>query len=239
MSIDLVILTLLLIVILYITIIEIFTIIFMLTGMSNTRARFQVISLLTGCGFTTTESEVVVSSRKRRKIAITIMIFGNIFNVVVVSILVNALMAFSKNKSFNAFHTIIYLLVFLTLIMVIRKVPFVKVIFDSVVKHLAAKIIFSKKSNPLLVLDNFHGYVIAEIKIVEIPEKLRDISLLESRISKDYDIRILNIKRDDLYIGHVSKDEIIRFNDRVMAYGPIANIVEVFGQKPSHYVKTS
>ncbi|MBZ9633367.1 hypothetical protein [Clostridium sp. FP1] len=83
---------------------------FMLTGVSNTRAKIQVISLLTNCGFTTTESEIIVSSRKRRKIAITIMLFGNIFNVAIVSLLVNMVIFFSKNKDFNAFHSILYLL---------------------------------------------------------------------------------------------------------------------------------
>jgi hypothetical protein len=239
MSINLALLILLFLAILYITIIEIFTVIFMLTGVSNTRAKFQVISLLTNCGFTTTESEIIVSSRKRRKIAITIMLFGNIFNVAIVSLLVNMVISFSKNKDFNVFHSILYLLSFLAFITIIRKIPFFRVTFDNIVKRIATKVIFSKKANPMLIFDNFHGFVIVEIKIVEVPEKLNNRTLLESRISKDYGIRVLNIKRDDLSMGDISKDEVIIKNDRVMVYGPLANIIVVFEQKPSIYSRSS
>lgn len=235
MSINLALLILLFLVILYITIIEIFTVIFRLTGVSNTRAKFQVISLLTNCGFTTTESEIIVSSRKRRKIAIIIMLFGNIFNVAIVSLLVNMFISFSKNKDFNIFNSSLYLFGFLVFITVIRKIPFFRVTFDNIVKHIAAKVIFSKKANPMLIFDNFHGFVIAEIKIVDVPEKINNRTLMESKISKDYGIRVLNIKRDDLSMGDISKDEVIMKNDRVMVYGLLANIIDVFEEKPSLY----
>jgi hypothetical protein len=233
MSLDLVFLILLLLFILYITIIEIFTVIFMLTGMSNTRAKFQVISLLTNCGFTTTESEIVVSSRKRRKIAIAVMLFGTIFNVTVVSLLVNAILSFSKDNEFNVFQATLNLLGFLAFIVIIKKVPFFRVTFDNMVKRIATKVVFSKKANPMLILDNFHGFVIVQIKIIDIPVKLNNKTLLESRISKEYGIRVLNIKRDNKTIGDISKDEVIMKNDRLMVYGPLSNIIDVFEQKPS------
>jgi type IV secretory pathway TrbD component len=239
MSINLALLILLFLGILYITIIEIFTVILRLTGMSNTRAKFQVISLLTNCGVTTTESEIIVSSRKRRKIAITIMLFGNSFNVVIVSLLVNMVISFSKNKYFNAFHATVYLLIFIAFVTIIRKIPFFRITFDNIVKRIATKGIFNKKANPMLILDNLHGFVIVEIKIVEIPKKLNNKTLLESRISKDYGIRVLNIKRNDLLMGDISKDEVIMKGDRVMAYGLLANIIDVFEQKPSIYNRVS
>lgn len=235
MSLNVALLILLLLMVIYITFIEIFTVIFMLTGMSHTRARFQVISLLTSCGFTTAESEIVVSSRKRRKIAITIMIFGNMFNVAVVSLLVNTIMAFSKNHKFNTVQAALYLIVFVVFIAIIKRVPLIRITFDKIVKRIATKVMFNKNSNPLLILDNFHGFVIVEVKIIEVPEKFNNKTLLESRISKDYGIRILTIKRDDRTIGDISTDEIIMKNDRMIVYGPLANIVDVFGQKPSYY----
>ncbi|MCB2288557.1 TrkA C-terminal domain-containing protein [Clostridium sp. CS001] len=234
MSINLALLILLFLAILYITIIEIFTVMLMVTGVSNTRAKFQVISLLTNCGFTTTESEIIVSSRKRRKIAITIMIFGNMFNVTIVSLLVNMLVSFSKNKNFSVYHSILYLLSFMAFITIIKKIPFIKVTFDNIVKRIATKVIFSNKANPMLIFDNFHGFVIVEIKIVVVPEKLNNRTLLESGISKDYGIRVLNIKRNDLFMGDISKEEVILINDRLMVYGPLSNIILVFEQKPSH-----
>lgn len=234
MSLNSVFLIILFLIVLYMVIIEIFTVIFMITGVSHTRAIFQVISLLTCCGFTTTESEIITSSRKRRKIAITIMIFGNIFNVVIVSLLVNAVKSFSEHNSFNALQATLYLLGFLTFIAIVKRVPIIRITFDKIVKMIASRVMFSKNSNPLLILDNFHGFVIVEVKIIKVPDILFKKSLVQSRISKDYGIRVLTIKREDKTMGDISKDEIIQENDRLMVYGPLTNIIEVFKQKPSH-----
>ena len=48
---------------------ELFTMLFRFTGLPDEKARFQVISLLTGCGFTTRESELIISTRSRRRLA--------------------------------------------------------------------------------------------------------------------------------------------------------------------------
>ena len=58
-----------LIVLLYWVITELFGIFFRFTGLPDEKARFQVISLLTGCGFTTRESEMILSNRPRRRLA--------------------------------------------------------------------------------------------------------------------------------------------------------------------------
>ncbi|MFA6647199.1 MAG: hypothetical protein WCS32_01045 [Candidatus Izemoplasmatales bacterium] len=77
------------IILVYIIFIEIFTIIFRLTGLTNDKARFQVISLFTNSGFTTQEAELIINSRVRRRIANVTMLSGFILNVTVISVLVN------------------------------------------------------------------------------------------------------------------------------------------------------
>ncbi|MBQ6427870.1 MAG: hypothetical protein IJK03_03765, partial [Oscillospiraceae bacterium] len=57
------------IILIYWIITELFTILFRFTGLPDERARFQVISLLTGCGYTTRESELFISNRSRRRLA--------------------------------------------------------------------------------------------------------------------------------------------------------------------------
>ena len=59
------------IILIYLVITELFTILFRFTGLPDERARFQVISLLTGCGYTTRESETILSNRRRRRLART------------------------------------------------------------------------------------------------------------------------------------------------------------------------
>ena len=56
-------------IIIYVILIEIFSMLFRITGLTKEKASFQAISLLTNCGFTTGESEVITSDRLRRRIA--------------------------------------------------------------------------------------------------------------------------------------------------------------------------
>ena len=71
---------------------------FRITGLTKEKASFQAISLLTNCGFTTGESEVITSDRLRRRIAIAAMISGYSFSVVIVSLLINVFMKVSTQS---------------------------------------------------------------------------------------------------------------------------------------------
>ena len=48
------------------------------TGLAENVARFQCVSALTGTGFTTSESEMIVNYPVRRRILVTLMILGNL-----------------------------------------------------------------------------------------------------------------------------------------------------------------
>ena len=61
-----------------------------LTGLSTDSARFQARSVLTGCGFTTSESEQLVNHPLRRKILMVLMLLGNAGLVTVVASLILA-----------------------------------------------------------------------------------------------------------------------------------------------------
>ena len=69
MSFTLAIILFLLVIFVYLVFIEIFTIIYMITGISESKARFQVISLITNTGFTTEDSELIMNSNLRKGIA--------------------------------------------------------------------------------------------------------------------------------------------------------------------------
>ena len=79
------------IILLYWIISEVFTVLFRLIGLPEEKARFQVTSLLTACGFTTSESEMFLSTRTRRRLVRATMMFGFVFNITIVSALINVL----------------------------------------------------------------------------------------------------------------------------------------------------
>ena len=91
-------------IILYWVIAELFTFFFRLTGLPAEKARFQVISLLTGTGFTTRESEIIMASRRRRRLARITMLFGYVFNVTIVSALVNVFLSMKVVQAEHEFY---------------------------------------------------------------------------------------------------------------------------------------
>ncbi|GHH98783.1 TrkA C-terminal domain-containing protein [Neobacillus kokaensis] len=64
-------------------VIEIFVILFRLTGLKRDVSRFQVISMMTATGFTTGESELILGHPIRRKLATFLILFG-VFSLAVI-----------------------------------------------------------------------------------------------------------------------------------------------------------
>lgn len=83
-------------ILIYVMIAEVFTVLFRLTGLTEEKARFQVISMLTNSGYTTAESEIITSSKIRRRLARITMLFGYSFTVTIVSVVVNVFIALTK-----------------------------------------------------------------------------------------------------------------------------------------------
>ena len=133
-------------ILLYWVITELFTFFFRLTGLPDEKARFQVISLLTGTGFTTRESEMILSSRRPRRLARITMLFGYVFNVTIVSVFINV---FISMKLIQAGHQLLSFLIPLgtaALIFVFMRVPKIHAWGDSLLQHLADR--FSTGRNP-------------------------------------------------------------------------------------------
>ena len=75
-------------VIVYEILVALFASLYELTGLTKDEARFQVTSLLTGTGFTTSESEKMLATKKRKRVTRDIMIISYIFNITIISTLV-------------------------------------------------------------------------------------------------------------------------------------------------------
>lgn len=86
------ILSLLVVVILSMLVVRVATIALTLTGISRELARFQARSAFTGSGFTTSESEKVVSHPVRRRIIMLLMLLGNAGIITAMSSLILSLL---------------------------------------------------------------------------------------------------------------------------------------------------
>ncbi|MGL4628833.1 TrkA C-terminal domain-containing protein [Cetobacterium sp.] len=213
----------------YLLICEIFTILFRLTGLTEETARFQVISMLTTCGFTTVESELITSSRKRKKLAFITILFGYIFSVTIVSMVINFFTRLNDENSLQIILKAILAVIFIIIIWyILLKVNFVKTRFDKIISKIGIKAIFKNQDNPIMVLGIFKSEVIAEVTITNLPEELLNTELKNSHIRSFYNLQILTVIKPDDSSNPVTGDTILETHDKIIVFGAIKNIKNLF-----------
>lgn len=217
MNINLAIALFLLVGFIYMMLISIFTVLFRLTGVTQEKARFQVISLFTTSGFTTRESEIMLATLERRRLSRGIMLTGYVFSVLIVSLIINlALSIPQSNASDFGLITILITAAFI-IIFVLSRIKPVRSRFTHFIETLALKSLRSDETK-IVILDFYHDKIIAQVLIKELPEELRGKTLEESDIKNRYDVQILLINRKgDARLG-VSKDDILEDGDTLTVY---------------------
>ncbi len=203
--------------------------IFRFTGLNKDKARFQTLSLMTTSGFTTSESEDILNSPKRRTIAMVAMFFGYMFSVVIASAIINLSRNFEgKTRAMNFVNIVVIVIAIVTLFYISRSQR-VNRLLSSFIKHRIENYISRKqKVNPLYVLDNHGKFVMCEVLITNIPEELKGKTLIQAEVRQKYDISVLTIKH-----GHEIKiidavSDVIKQGDRVIVFGDMKKITTLF-----------
>ncbi|MFA9422004.1 MAG: cation:proton antiporter regulatory subunit [Sedimentibacter sp.] len=218
----------------YIMIAEIFTVLFRLTGLTEDKAKFQVVSMLTNSGYTTQESEVIATSKIRRKLARITMIFGYAFTVTIVSSVVNLFVAFKKTQMTYLIWIIVGLGFFIAALYLLQKSTRVKKSFNGTIERVGNRIMFGKKSNPIIILDTYGDVVMAEVFLTHVPLILENIMLEQTELKSKYNINILLIKRSDTIINNIKGETIVEQDDTLVVFGTRKNIRAVFEKVEEH-----
>lgn len=215
-------------IIIYFVLIQTYTILLRMTGLPKEKATFQAISLLTNCGYTTSESEIVTMTKMRRRIALATMITGYSFSVIIVSLLINMFNSLNNNqvqRSFGIF--VIILIVFLGLIIAF-KLPFVQVRFEKLIQNLATAIIRKNNGkNIVSLIDNYGKDAVCEIIINRLPKFLEDKSIFDSKIKNLYGLNILILNREGRILS-IKKETMLQVKDSLVIFGPYSNIKQAF-----------
>ena len=123
-------------IIIYELLIEIFSAIYELSGLTKEEARFQVTSLLTGTGFTTAESEKMLETKKRKRVTRDIMIVSYIFNISIISTLVTIFTSTQDSNIYDLLMGLIVSIVVIILLFFSRKVNKIRECIDTGVKNI-------------------------------------------------------------------------------------------------------
>lgn len=208
--------------IVFIIIIDIFAVLFRLTGMPIDKARFQVISLLTSTGYTTKESELITQHPIRRKLASALMITSYVSTLTFISFLVRIL----SNSLLNI-KSIAALLAFIILATVFLKSPLLDMV-ENTIEHIIDKSTLWKKVNSryLNFITKHRGYSICEVYLSE-NHNLVGVSIKESKLT-DIEIKVLSVDQGHESINFPSPDYIFEENDKLTVYGNTHNIKITF-----------
>ena len=214
-------------IIVYQILIEVFTILYRINGVNIEVSRFQVISLLTGTGFTTDESEAMLLTKSRRKITRRIMFFSYIFNISIVSTFVTIF-----TSTMNTTKEEVPICIGLTIFIIFFLVIFYKTkIRKNVIDKIVMKIVDKKKKktkNPLFIYDTFGKKVIAEIELKNLDKKLEKKTIEEIGLNQKYNIALLVIRRKEAIISDITSDTIIEPGDTIVVFGKLKDIKKTF-----------
>lgn len=220
-----------LLILLYIIISEVFTMLFRLIGLPEEKARFQVVSLLTGSGFTTRESEMIISTKRRRRLARITMLFGYVFNISVVSAFINVFMSLKITQVGQYILGIIIPLGVAALLVIIMRIPAVRSFGSSLILKAVGNITHTETMNSVMIIDHIGQGCIAQVHIRAVPEALSGKKLFESRIKEDHNILIMLIEDKLGRVEPPHKDTVFNEGEKLTVFGDYQNICRVFEAK--------
>ncbi len=211
--------------IIFTILVEIFTIVLMLTGLSHTKSRFQIISVLTGTGYTTSESELIMMDPRRRKYTRFLIVFGYCANVTIVSVFVGSL-----TQSYKWYEYVGAISICAVLLLILKNKPLRKWL-DPKIYRIGSRFVNGKDENYLVVLETINDQIIGKVKLRILPDNLKDKTVQQLNINNQHGISILAIERGNSTISNVSKNDYLLQNDLVIVYGnkqKIESVLQTF-----------
>ena len=210
---------------------ELFSMLFRFTGFPDDKARFQVLSLLTGCGFTTRESESLLAAKPRRRLTQVTMLFGYVFNVTIVTAFVNVFLSMKSSQFDNYLFGLMIPISIAVFIILITKVGPIRVRIDRVFEKIAGKIVKKDSANTLMLVDSIGHDSIAQVTLRNVPQALQGKTLAEMDIKTKENIMVMLIERADKTVETAGANTVILQGDKLTVFGNYKSISRVFEAK--------
>lgn len=219
-----------LLILIYWVISEVFTVLFRLIGLPEEKARFQVTSLLTGSGFTTRESEMILSTKRRRRLARITMLFGYVFNITVVSAFINVFLSLKLNQVGGYIASVLIPLGVAVLLIVIMRIPAVRGALEKAIRNVAGSISKDGSSNTVMLIDHIGRGTIAQVMLASVPEELQEKPLFLSGLKEEKNILVMLVERSGKVEPPVGQT-VFAPGDKLTVFGDYHEICRVFNAK--------
>ncbi len=212
--------SLLVVLIVSILVVRVATIALTLTGISHHLARFQARSAFTGAGFTTSESEKVVSHPVRRRIIMLLMLTGNAGIVTAISTLMLSFIGTSNAERMTGqlWFRVLLLAVGLGALFLLAHSKWIDQRMSQIVAWALKRWTNLEVRDYAGLLHLTGDYIVAEMQVGSKDwisgRPLRDLKL------RDEGIVVLGIERTEgAYLGVPRGDAVINGGDTLVLYG--------------------
>lgn len=197
------------------------------TGLSSEVAHFQSRSALTGVGFTSVESELIVNHPVRRRIVLTLMLLGNAGSVTVIGTLVVGLAG--TGDTTGALVRVSTLAVGLLLILLAGRSKFIDRVLSKGISWALRKFTKLEVRDYVQLLDLASNFAVAELG-VEANSWIADHELSDLHLP-DEGVLVLGVRRaDGTFIGAPRGQTLIHEHDTLILYG-YADILNELGKR--------
>lgn len=204
------------ILILSLTIVRIAAVMLQMTGISMDAAKFQARSAFTGTGFTTRESEMILTHPLRRKIVLALMLIGNLGFVTFVSSLVISFL--KAESSLELVKNGAVLIGGLGMLYLISRSKMIDRMLSRIISRLLKRWtkLHARDYDGLLNLSGDYEVIRTS---VEAGSWYAERSLLELKLS-DEGVLILGIhRRDGYFLGSPRGETLLYPGDELILYG--------------------
>ena len=202
----------------------------MMTGLSRDVAEFQAVSCFFGVGFTTSESEMIVSHPARRKIASHLIISGNIgltgalSTVIITFVQAEPSGVFSGGGAGAFFFKLAIILFGILFIGLVFRIGFVKRILEGIIRASLKKFQHVRAIDYETVLRSNDGFSVMQVEI-DAEHPLVGRTLAGANLS-DEGVLVLGIQRGTgEYVGATHSTTEILAEDVLTVYGHECSIV--------------
>ena len=220
-----------LLILVYWVISEIFTILFRFVGLPEEKARFQVTSLLTGCGFTTRESEMILTTKPRRRLARILMLFGYVFNITVVSAFINVFLSLSSAQMGNFFIGALIPLAAAAFVFGVSRIPAVRRFFEKLISKAAGSIAGRDSENSIMLIDHIGKGTIAQVTLKQVPDYLSGVELASSGLKEKRSILVMLVEHSNGTIDVPAARTVFEAGDKLTVFGDYKTVCKAFHAK--------
>jgi K+/H+ antiporter YhaU regulatory subunit KhtT len=224
--------TLLIVITLSIIINRVATIALIHTGLPRESARFQARSALTGAGFTTNESESVVSHPVRRRIILILMLIGNAGIVTAISTLI--LTFVNRGDDTSMLLRVSLLISGTSILLYLSQSKWVDKRLSNIIDKFLKKYSSLKVQDYASLMHLSKDYRLAELAVQE-KDWISEKTLKDAQLSQE-GLLVLGVKRSNgKYIGAPRGSTMISAGDILIVYGRLDEIKNVDIRRKTKY----